>query len=55
MAAAFMWCVIGLAACLIGMVCMIPGWVIRKIREHRELTQIRSLYPNNFNRRGRLV
>ena len=55
MAAMLAWCLIGLAAFLIGMVCMIPGWVLRKIREHRELTQIRSLYPNNFNRRGRLV
>lgn len=55
MAAAFMWLIICTAACLIGMVCMIPGWIIRKVRAHRELNQIRRLYPNNFNRRGRLV
>lgn len=55
MAAMLAWCVLGIAFCLIGMVCSIPGWVVRKIRERRELNHIRSLYPNNFNRRGRVV
>jgi len=52
MAAALMWLLIGTAFCLIYMVCMIPGWIIRKIREHRELTQLRSLYPNVARRRA---
>lgn len=51
MAAMLMWCVIGIAACLIGMVCMIPGWIVRKIRERRELHMIRTLYPNVARRR----
>ena len=51
MAAMLMWLLICLAACLIGMVCLIPGWIIRKIRERRELHMIRSLYPNVATRR----
>lgn len=54
MAAAFMWLLILSAASVIGCICMIPCWVVRRIREHRELTQIRRLMPNNV-RRGRLV
>lgn len=55
MAAMLAWCVLGTAACLIGMLCSIPRWVVRKIRERRELNQLRSIYPNIFRRRGRLV
>lgn len=51
MAAMLMWCLIGLAFCLIGGICMIPGWIIRKIRDRRELHYIRTLYPNVARRR----
>lgn len=52
MAAALMWLLIGTAFCLVYAVCMIPGWIIRKIRERRELHYIRSLYPNVARRRA---
>lgn len=51
MAAMFIWCVIGIAACLIGMLCCIPGWIARKIRDRRELHMIRTIYPNVASRR----
>lgn len=52
MATMLMWLLLMTAATVIGMVCMIPGWVIRKVRERRELHMIRTLYPNIARRRA---
>ena len=46
-----MWLLLMMAAAVIGLVCMIPGWIVRKIRERRELHYIRSIYPNVMTRR----
>lgn len=46
MAALFVWCALGTAFCLVGLVCCIPGWIARKIRERRELKLIRSIFSN---------
>lgn len=51
MATMLMWLLLMATATVIGMVCMIPGWIARKIRDRRELHMIRTLYPNIARRR----
>ena len=48
MAAAFMWLLILSAASVIGCICMIPSWIVRKIRERRADDFFRKKYNGGW-------